>query len=290
MWQAIAQQLSETLLFEFKIEERIRISSGDISESYMISDGEQRYFVKINEKHFLPNYTAEMDNLTELRLTNTVRTPEVVLLGSTKEASFLILNYLPTHPLTHAKSSYQFGQQLARLHNWGEQQEYGFDNDNYIGATPQPNRWQKKWSRFFAEQRIGWQLQLLKEKGIEFGNMEDIIESVRLALSHHHPKPALLHGDLWHGNCAESPFGPICFDPACYWGDRECDIAMAELFGGFSSEFFEGYESINPLDKGYQSRKEIYNLYHILNHCYLFGGHYLNDAQLRIDKMLVQYA
>ncbi|GEA50897.1 hypothetical protein VIN01S_17010 [Vibrio inusitatus NBRC 102082] len=290
MWQAITQQLSDVLMFEFKIEEKIRITSGDISESYMISDGEQRYFIKLNSKDFLNSFSAEVDNLNELRLSNTVATPEIVHFGSTKEASFLILNYLPTHPLSNHEASYQFGQDVARLHSWGDQQEYGFDNDNYIGATVQPNRWHKKWCQFFAEQRIGWQLQLLKEKGIEFGSLEEIIESVKFSLSNHHPKPALLHGDLWHGNCAESPFGPICYDPACYWGDRECDIAMTELFGGFPDAFYQGYKSIKPLLEGYEERKNIYNLYHVLNHCNLFGGHYLNDAQLRIDELIKQYA
>ncbi|GAM75692.1 ribulosamine/erythrulosamine 3-kinase [Vibrio ishigakensis] len=290
MWQAISQQLSDVLMFEFKIMEKTRISSGDISESYMISDGEQRYFVKINGKEFLSNFSAEVDDLAELRDSNTVTVPEIVHLGSSKDASFLILNYLPTRPLAEEKSSYQFGKQLAELHLWGDQKEFGFDNDNYIGSTLQPNRWQKKWCQFFAEQRIGWQLQLLKEKGIEFGDIDEIIDSVKYALASHKPKPSLLHGDIWYGNCAESPFGPICYDPACYWGDSECDLAMTELFGGFPPAFYEGYQSVLPIKAGYEDRKSIYNLYHVLNHCNLFGGHYLQDAQVRIDKLIRLYA
>ncbi|CAM3053287.1 fructosamine kinase family protein [Vibrio rarus] len=290
MWQAITQQLSDVLMFEFKIEEKSRITCGDISESYMISDGEQRYFVKVNSKSFLNHFSAEVDSLSQLTRSNTVTTPEIVHLGSTKDASFLILNYLPTHPLANHEASYQFGQDIARLHSWQEQQEYGNDNDNYLGTTLQPNRWQKKWCQFFAEQRIGWQLQLLKEKGIDFANVQDVVSTIKFALSNHHPKPALLHGNLWHGNCAESPFGPICYDPASYWGDRECDIAMTELFGSFPNAFYLGYNSIKPLLDGYDERKDIYNLYPILNHCNLFGGHYLNDAQQRIDQLLKQYA
>ncbi|MPW36520.1 fructosamine kinase family protein [Vibrio sp. B1Z05] len=289
MWQAITQQLSDILMFEFKIEEKSRITSGNINESYMISDGEQRYFIKLNNKAFLSKFTAEVDNLTQLQRSNTVYTPEIVHLGSTKDCAFLILNYLPTHPLTHHETSYQFGQEIARLHLWGEQQEYGFDHDNYIGATLQPNRWQKKWCVFFAEQRIGWQLQLLKEKGIEFGDQEQIINCIKSELANHQPKPSLLHGDLWHGNCAESPFGPICYDPACYWGDHECDLAMTELFGDFPDSFYQGYKTIKPLADGYERRKHIYNLYHILNHCNLFAGHYLGEAQQRIDHLLERY-
>ncbi|MCA0937222.1 fructosamine kinase family protein [Vibrio alginolyticus] len=286
MWQAISQQLSDTLLFEYQIIEKVRLSGGDISESYMINDGEQRYFVKINDLEFLPKFEVEADCLHLLRETSTVFVPEVVLVGKTKNTSFIILNYLPTKPLEDAQNSFLFGQQLARLHQWGEQKEFGFDTDNYLGSTLQPNQWHKKWGVFFAEQRIGWQLQLLKEKGVTLVDIEDFVDVVKQLLSTHTPKPSLLHGDLWNGNTALSPVGPICFDAACYWGDRECDIAMTELFGGFTPDFYQGYESVLPLLPGYQERKELYNLYHILNHCNLFGGHYLDQAQLSINKII----
>ncbi|MGR5194433.1 fructosamine kinase family protein [Vibrio rotiferianus] len=286
MWQAIAQQLSDTLLFEYQITEKTRLSGGDISESYMISDGEQRYFVKINDREFFNKFELEAESLHLLRETSTVFVPEVVLVGKTKAHSFIILNYLPTKPLEDASNSFKFGQQLAHLHQWGEQKEFGFDNDNYIGSTLQPNQWHKKWCVFFAEQRIGWQLQLLKEKGIELVDIEDFIDVVKRLLANHTPTPSLLHGDLWNGNVALTPFGPICFDPASYWGDRECDLAMSELFGGFQPEFYQGYESIIPLPIGYCERKEIYNLYHVLNHCNLFGGHYLEQAQVLINKIV----
>ncbi len=286
MWQAISQQLSDTLMFDFKIRERTRVDGGDISECYMISDGEQRYFVKVNNKDFLPKYEAEIDNLKELRSTGTVYVPEMVCIGSCKGHSFLILNYITTKPLDSAKESFSLGVQLAELHQWGEQQEYGFDHDNFIGATVQPNKWRKKWSRFFSEQRIGWQLQLLEEKGISFGNIDDIVATINFKLSNHHPTPSLIHGDLWHGNVANTAFGPLCYDPACYWGDRECDIAMTELFEGFQPEFYQGYKNILPLSDGYAERKTIYNLYHILNHCNLFGGHYLDEVDQYLSSIL----
>lgn len=286
MWHAIAKQLSDTLLFDFKIIEKSKVDGGEISECYMISDGEQRYFVKCNTREFLNRYELEAENLKKLRETNTVYVPELVHIGKSKHNSFIILNYLPTKSLDSDKSSYDFGVQLARLHAWGEQKEYGFDTDNFIGSTLQPNAWNKKWSRFFSEQRIGWQLQLLAEKGIRFGNISDIVLQIHKQLINHNPKPSLLHGDLWSGNVANSPFGPICYDPACYWGDRECDIAMTELFGSLSSHFYQGYNSISPLDAGYLDRKTIYNLYHILNHCNLFGGHYLDEAEQLLSKIV----
>lgn len=286
MWQAISQQLSETLMFTFEIVEKTKVSGGDINECYMISDGEQRYFVKVNSREFLPKFEVEAENIRIMRESNSVFVPELIFTGNSKNNAFIVLNYLPTKPLDDDKNSYLFGQQLAQLHQWGEQKEFGFDQDNYIGSTLQPNKWERKWARFFAEQRVGWQLQLVKEKGVNLVDINEFTELVHEHLIGHQPRPSLLHGDLWHGNVANSVFGPICYDPACYWGDRECDIAMTELFGGFQPEFYQGYESVLPLDYKYSERKDIYNLYHLLNHYNQFGGHYLEQSQKLINKIL----
>ncbi|NOH79710.1 fructosamine kinase family protein [Vibrio sp. RE86] len=286
MWQAISKQLSDTLLFSYEISEKTKVRGGDINECYMISDGEQRYFVKTNRREFLPKFEVEAETIRQLRNTNTVFVPELILTGKSKEHAFIVLNYLPTKPLDDSKNSFAFGQQLARLHQWGEQKEYGLDQDNYIGSTLQPNKWERKWSRFFAEQRIGWQLQLLREKGINLVDIDDFTNLIQSLLAGHQPKPSLLHGDLWHGNVANSVFGPICYDPACYWGDRECDIAMSELFEGFQPDFYQGYESVSPLELSYGERKEIYNLYHLLNHYNQFGGHYLEQSEKLIKQIL----
>ncbi|WP_019276123.1 fructosamine kinase family protein [Vibrio coralliilyticus] len=286
MWQAITEQLSEALMFSFDIVEKNRLHGGDISDCYMISDGEQRYFVKVNLRDFYAKFEIEAENIRILRESSTVFVPEHILTGKSKEHAFLILNYLPTKPLDDSSNSYKFGQQLARLHQWGEQKEYGFDQDNFIGSTLQPNKWDRKWGRFFAEQRIGWQLQLMKEKGVTLVDIGDFTHLVKDRLGNHNPRPSLLHGDLWHGNAANSVFGPICYDPSCYWGDRECDIAMTELFEGFQPEFYQGYESVLPLDLAYSERKDIYNLYHLLNHYNQFGGHYLDQCERLINKIL----
>lgn len=127
---------------------------------------------------------------------------------------------------------------------------------------------------------------MLKEKGVSLVDIDDFIDVVKQLLANHSPQPSLLHGDLWNGNVALTPAGPISFDPACYWGDRECDLAMTELFGGFQPDFYQGYESVAPLSAGYEERKDIYNLYHVLNHCNLFGGHYLEQAQSIIKKII----
>lgn len=284
MWQAISHQLSEVLDKPFKIIEKEPLEGGDINECYCIGDGNDRYFLKLNDREQLMIFETEAESLHVLNEADCIQVPEFIHLGTCRDKSFLVLNYLPTKVLDN-DAAYTLGQELARLHSWGEQGEYGFDWDNYIGLTPQPNKWRRRWCRFFAEQRIAWQLQICQEKGIDLGNIDTITSRVIDLLMHHQPKPSLLHGDLWHGNTAVTVTGPIIFDPASYWGDRECDIAMTELFGGFPPTFYEGYQSVWPLDEGYLERKELYNLYHVLNHCNLFGGSYIAQAEHSIEKL-----
>lgn len=284
MWQAISHQLSDVLGKPFKISEREALEGGDVNQCYCVGDGDERFFIKLNDKEQLAMFKSEAESLRILNEANCVQVPQLLHLGTCREKSFLVLNYLPTKTIDN-ESAFELGQQLAELHQWGEQAEYGFDFDNYVGITPQPNKWRRRWCRFFAEQRIAWQLQLCEEKGIQFGNIDTITGNVISLLMHHQPTPSLLHGDLWHGNTALTVTGPIIFDPATYWGDRECDIAMTELFGGFPASFYEGYQSVFPLDDGYQERRDLYNLYHILNHCNLFGGEYLAQAEHIIEKL-----
>ncbi len=287
MWQAISQQISDVIGQEFQPQERQRIDGGDVNQSYRVSDGILTFFVKTNDKEFLPMLVAESDGLNALAKSDTLTVPNVICLGTTKAHCYLVLEYFPLVPLNDS-TSHALGIELANLHRWGEQKEYGFDQDNYIGYSVQPNGWHKKWSRFFAEQRIGWQLQLLKEKGIVLTDTDEFVELINNRLSGHNPKPALLHGDFWSGNMARVGHSAIAYDPACYWGDRECDIAMSELFGGVSEEFYKGYNSTYPLEENYPLRRDIYNLYPILNRCNCFGGHYIEDAQQRITKLLAE--
>ncbi|NLS12657.1 fructosamine kinase family protein [Vibrio sp. SM6] len=288
MWQAISQQLSETLQFDFNIDERIAIDGGDINQCYMLSDGEERYFIKINERRHRVVFEAEARNLAALRASSTLFVPEFVATGATGERAFIILNYIPTRALALDSDSIKLGEQLARLHLWGEQKEYGFDEDNYIGTTLQPNSWHKRWSSFFSEQRVGWQLQLLKEKGVVFADIDDLIQLIEKQLAGHQPTPSLLHGNLCQGNTSSSPFGPLCFNPSSYWGDRECDIAMTQLFKPFSDSFYASYQSVAPLDSGFIARQPVYNLYHLLNHCLLFGGEYINQTNDHIRHLLAR--
>jgi fructosamine-3-kinase len=163
---------------------------------------------------------------------------------------------------------------------------FGWDFNNTIGSTPQINNWTSNWAEFFAEYRLGYQFQLARRNGGYFPGQEGLLAAIPQLLDHQ-PEASLVHGDLWSGNGAITKSGePVIFDPATYVGDREVDIAMTELFGGFPAAFYRGYNEVWPLDDGYKRRKPLYNLYHILNHFNLFGGGYGSQANRMIEQIL----
>ena len=178
------------------------------------------------------------------------------------------------------------GQQLAKMHQYTNK-NHGWYRSNTIGTTPQINKVTNNWLIFWQEQRLNYQIHLLKNKVSSqlIDKIYRLIEKLPLILNHN-PVPSLLHGDLWGGNISFNQEGePVIFDPAVYYGDREADIAMTELFGGFNHQFYQAYNEVWALDKAYQQRKNVYNLYHILNHFYIFGGSYANQAEKMIDRL-----
>jgi fructosamine-3-kinase len=193
--------------------------------------------------------------------------------------------------LRSADSDVKLGQQLAALHQIN-QPYYGWQQNNTIGSTEQINNSSDDWIGFWREHRLGFQLSLAEKNGyggslIRSG--ERLSESLDCFFSNYTPQPSLLHGDLWSGNASVTNDGePIIYDPACYYGDREADIAMTELFGGFGSNFYAAYNESYPLDSNYTIRKTLYNLYHILNHLNLFGEGYLHQAENMIDSLLAE--
>ena len=243
------------------------------------------FFTLGTDKELLPGFTAEADQLELLSRSKTVTVPKVWAVGADRDYSFLVMDYLPPRPLD-AHSAFILGQQIARLHQWSDQPQFGLDFDNSLSTTPQPNTWQRRWSTFFAEQRIGWQLELAAEKGIAFGNIDAIVEHIQQRLASHQPQPSLLHGDLWSGNCALGPDGPYIFDPACYWGDRECDLAMLPLHTEQPPQIYDGYQSVSPLPADFLERQPVYQLYTLLNRARLFGGQHLVIAQQSLDRLL----
>ncbi|ATZ11454.1 fructosamine kinase family protein [Erwinia amylovora] len=284
MWSSIGRLLSEQL-GSSAITSRRKLAGGEVHPTWYLRYGEHDVFVKCNHRDMLDMFTWEADQLQLLARSQTVRIPAVYGVGSDRDTSFLLLEYIQPQPLD-AQGAFKLGQQLARLHQWSEQPQFGLDFDNNITTSVQPNSWLRRWSAFFAEQRIGWQLQLAAEKGIQYGDMELIIQCAQAALHTHHPQPSLLHGDLWPANCAGSDSGPWLFDPACYWGDRECDLAMLPWFPFFPGQVSDGYQSVWPLPEDFQQRQPVYQLYYLLNRANVFGGSWLTEAQRAVGLLL----
>ncbi len=235
----------------------------------------------------LPVFKAESEQLELLARSQTIHVPTVYGIGNTRDHSFLLLEFLPLKSFD-PHSAYCFGQQLAKLHQWSEQPQFGFDFDNMLATTPQPNGWQRRWHQFYAEKRIGWQLQIAAEKNMIFGDIDNIVQTISNKLQHHQPQPSLLHGDLWPANCASLDDQAVAFDPACYWGDRECDFAMLPLYPDLPMQIFDGYQSVWPLPANFIERQPMYQLYYLLNRCNLFGGDNLIAVQNIIDNILTK--
>jgi protein-ribulosamine 3-kinase len=218
--------------------------------------------------------------------TNTIRVPRAITHGNAGDQSYLVLEHLELGSRGDAK---RLGEQLAALHRCAGKR-FGFSEGNFIGTTPQPNAWADNWIDFWREQRLGFQLKLAAQNG--YGGQlqrlgEKLMDALPAFFANYTPRPSLLHGDLWSGNHAFLVDGtPTIFDPAVYYGDRECDLAMTELFGGYSGDFYTAYRAAYPLDAGYDTRKELYNLYHILNHANLFGGGYARQAEQMIKRLI----
>ncbi|WP_445428950.1 fructosamine kinase family protein [Alishewanella sp. HL-SH05] len=287
MWQQIAAQISLELDIDFQVERKISLTGGSINLAYKISGCGHDFFVKLHHREQLEQFENEQLSLVCLAQTHCVRVPKVICVGQTLDKAFLVLEYLPLEPAKadHPASWHRLAEHIAKLHQQHEQAMFGFDWDNQLGLTTQPNQWQGNWSSFFSEQRLGWQLQLLLEQGFGFGNIDHIVEQARQRLVHHKPKPSLLHGDLWRGNVGFTAESPVIFDPASYFGDREADIACSSLYGTFPAEFYHHYQQYYPLAADFEERKALYNLYHILNHANLFRGNYLIQAQEQIKRL-----
>lgn len=288
-WDGIASEIARATGNPTIIIHATPISGGDINQAYCLEarDG-TRYFVKINDAGKLPMFAAEHAGLEALAATGTVRVPRPIVHGSAGQHAFLVLEHLNLGRHGNAR---QMGEQLAALHR-ATSTYYGFTIDNTIGATPQPNIQTAGWIEFWREHRLRFQLQLAIHNGHR-GNLQALGEQLMDALpgffSGYNPPPSLLHGDLWGGNHAYLHDGtPVIFDPAPYYGDRETDLAMTELFGGFDNEFYAAYRAAWPLDPGYATRKTLYNLYHILNHANLFGGGYPRQAEGMMQRLLAE--
>jgi len=273
-----------------RITDRQRVSGGDINRCFKLTLSSGRVvFLKENQSSLAHMFAAESTGLLEL--SNAVKgiegisVPKPLAWGLDGDRSFLLMEHISQGRL---KSSVSFGASFAELHRGARSDSCGFEQNNWIGSTPQLNDLTASWQVFFAEYRLGFQWKLARERG--FGNLtaDRAMERIQSRISSILPapdRPSLLHGDLWGGNWMAGAEGRAwLIDPAVYYGHREADIAMTELFGGFPSGFRDAYQETWPLEPGFSERKNLYNLYHLLNHLNLFGSSYWPSVMSGINQ------
>ena len=286
-WGSIAAELASKLGGGFEPQSRRSLGGGCINESWVLEDGERRIFVKINSPDRQDMFAAEADGLTELAASQRIRVPDVVAVGVTEQHAWIGLEYLDMSGLGPA-GQVGFGHGLARLHR-SSSDRFGWHRANTIGTTRQGNAWNDDWVDFLRNERLGYQFELAESKGWVFEGSAVLLDRLGDYFENYSPQPALLHGDLWSGNLGMiGGREAVLFDPAVYYGDREAEFGIMEMFGGFSREFYRAYESDYPLDPGFKIRKDLYLLYHQLNHFNLFGASYAESAQGSIQRLLAR--
>ncbi len=282
MFHDLADAIREIFDHNTAIRQKHNVAGGDINEAYQLSlsDG-QEVFLKVNSRATKKFFAAEAEGLTVMRRAG-AEVPNVLAFGETEQdGAFLLLEYvLRSAPCKNYWS--RLGHMLGEMHRAATEQfvkgkKYGFLRDNYIGMTQQVNTPQDSWISFFRDNRLSVQMKLAGRYFDQndrklcrhlLDHLEDYLTEPEF--------PSLLHGDLWGGNVmADSSGGPMLIDPAVYTGHHEADLAMTELFGGFAHAFYGAYHELIPQEPGYVQRRELYNLYHLLNHLNLFGSSYL---------------
>jgi protein-ribulosamine 3-kinase len=267
-----------------------RVSGGCINDCYRWPAADGLWFVKIAPVERFGMLDAEAEGLRELARARAVRVPAVLGVGRSGAHAFLALEWLE-RGASNARATADLGERLAAQHR-ATAVEFGWTRDNTIGLTPQHNSSSADWTTFFVERRLRFQLALAQESG--FGGLlgrlgERLLEATPRLLAGHRPQASLLHGDLWGGNWFATADGePVIFDPAVYYGDREADLAMTHLFGGFDARFYAAYEQDFPLDAGHEVRRDLYNLYHVVNHANLFGEGYAQQAAAMMRRLLAE--
>ncbi|MDH5392788.1 MAG: fructosamine kinase family protein [Gammaproteobacteria bacterium] len=286
LWYQVEKAIKECSGQAYKISHQQEVGGGCINSAYQISDGKTKYFVKTNNVALIDMFVAEAAALNEMAATGTVRVPAVICYGTVDKHSFLVLEFLE---LQASADMTLFAKQLAAMHKISAT-EFGWHRPNVIGSTKQNNKLTKNWIDFWRTQRLGFQLELAEKNNCgdellrQGERLSDCLDEFFVA---YEPKISMLHGDLWAGNYAAlADATPVIFDPALYYGDRETDIAMTTLFGGFNATFYQAYNAVWPLNDGYEQRKELYNVYHIINHYNLFGGGYEDQAVNMMQRLL----
>jgi protein-ribulosamine 3-kinase len=264
---------------------------GPWSTTWSIGAGDARVFAKTAVLRHAALLDAEIDGLAALGASSAIRTPAVLAHGRASSVAWVVLEWLPLSPPRNAGAA--LGRALAALHRLpapaASAGRYGWHVDNFIGATAQPNGWCDRWIDFWRDRRLRPQLAHAAANGHDGGlqrSGERLVAALPALLRDHQPVPSLVHGDLWSGNAGSVGDEGVVFDPSVHVGDREVDVAMTELFGGFGREFQAAYRDAFPLDARYPLRRDLYNVYHLLNHLNLFGDTWLVRCEQAIGRLL----
>ena len=263
------------------------VGGGDISSAWRVHADSQPVFLKTGAADSYDMFLAEAEGLRELEKAGAVRVPKVLGCVTSGNEAMLALEWIDFE-IAGTDTERKLGAQLARQHRVSIDR-FGWHRNNTIGSTPQENDWNDDWVSFFGDKRLAFQLDLAARNGHR-GELQidgrTLLDNLGYFFSDYWPEPSLLHGDLWGGNWAAAAGEPVIFDPAVYYGDRESDIAMTMLFGGFGRGFYDAYEEEWPMSSGHKDRIRLYQLYHVLNHLNLFGTGYLGRAQEMIRGLL----
>ena len=286
LWENIAADITAATGQQSDLQQQGAVGGGCINEAQRVRFAGTDYFVKLNHASQVDMFAAEADGLNELRKCTALHIPAALCYGHDEQSAWLVMENLS---LGGRGDPVALGEGLAAMHRITRDQ-YGWYRSNTIGATPQDNTCCSDWVMFWQQYRLQYQLDLAACNGAGgrlLSQGERLLVELPALFDRYLPEASLLHGDLWSGNYAYLQSGePTLFDPAVYYGDREADLAMTELFGGFGADFYAAYNNAWPLDSGYRTRKTLYNLYHILNHYNMFGGGYLGQAQGMLDTLL----
>jgi protein-ribulosamine 3-kinase len=286
LWETIGADIEAATGQRARLRQQESVGGGCINQAVRVEYGDSSYLVKLSGAGQLEMFAAEALGLQELQQCSELRIPEPVCWGDDGRSSWLVMEYLDLGGHGDAAA---LAAGLASMHRI-TRPAFGWVRDNTIGSTPQINTPADDWIGFWRDRRLRFQLELAVRNGaggsLQAGGERLLDEFPRL-FSSYTPVASLLHGDLWGGNQAYTRAGePAIYDPAVYYGDRETDIAMTELFGGFGRDFYAAYREHYPLDEGYAVRRRLYNLYHVLNHFNMFGGGYLSQARGMLDSLL----
>ncbi|GAF35907.1 fructosamine kinase family protein [Lentilactobacillus farraginis] len=252
------------------------VGGGDINEAFKLTDQNGgRYFLLIQPNHSKDFFKHEVTGLQ--LLAQTVLTPKVLAWGSFGKDAYLLLSYVNHQP---AGDQFEMGRQLAKLHKRrSPNKQYGFNENFTMGTYTADNTWQPEWESFFVNQRLAALKKLIQQRNLWTSEMETLyaraIKVFKKLMKDYHPLPSLLHGDLWSGNFMFNQDGkPVFIDPAVFYGDREFDLGITHVFGGFTTDFYEGYKTEYPLERGSANRLPFYQLYYLMFHLSQFGAGY----------------